>query len=77
MDAAHPEQTLVTEATEVKQTVSGPAVQKEARLMERFQQYLETHGRQVMRYRITPTGIPSLYSDLADTGISMMSSKSI
>ncbi|WP_234789446.1 hypothetical protein [Mycolicibacterium fortuitum] len=67
VDAVHPEQTLVTEATEVKQTVSGPAVQKEARLTERFQQYLETHGHQVLRYRITPAGIPSLYSDLADT----------
>lgn len=67
VNTVHPEQALVTESAEVKQAVSGPAVQKEARLTERFQQYLETHGRQVMRYRITPAGIPPLYSDLADT----------
>ncbi|WP_217154286.1 HU family DNA-binding protein [[Mycobacterium] fortunisiensis] len=67
MDTVHPVHALATESAEVKQTVSGPAVQKEARLTERFQRYLETHGRQVMRYRITPAGTPPLYSDLADT----------
>lgn len=66
VDTVHPEQVLDAESTEVLRTVSKPAIQNEARLTERFQRYLERHGRQVMRYRITPVGAPPLYSDLAD-----------
>lgn len=66
VDAVHPEQTLIEESTEVQRTVSKPAIQKEARLTERFQQYLERHGRRVMRYRVTPAGAPPIFSDLSD-----------
>ena len=69
VDAVHPVQALqalVAESTEVQKAVSRPVIQKEARLTERFQQYLEGHHHEVMRYRITPTGTPTLYSDLAD-----------
>jgi nucleoid DNA-binding protein len=70
VDTVHPDQALAAESTELQQLqrmASRAAVQKEARLTERFQQYLEIHGRTVMRYRITPAGTPPLYSDLADT----------
>lgn len=67
VDTVHPEQALGTESTEVQRIVGGPVIQREARLTERFQQYLEAGGHQVMRYRITPAGKPPIYSDLADT----------
>jgi nucleoid DNA-binding protein len=67
VDTVHPDQALAAESTEVQRMASRAAVQKEARLTERFQQYLDNHGRTVMRYRITPAGTPPLYSDLADT----------
>ena len=67
IDTVHPEQALTTESTEIQRIAGGPAIQKEARLTERFQQYLEARGHQVMRYRITPAGKPPIYSDLADT----------
>lgn len=66
VDTVHPEQTLDAESAEVLRTVSKPVVQKEARLTEHFQQYLESHGREVMRYRVTPVEGHMLYSDLAD-----------
>jgi altronate dehydratase len=66
VDTVHPVQALIAESTEVQKAVSGPVVQKEARLTERFQQYLEGHDHKVMRYQITPAGTATLYSDLAD-----------
>ncbi|TXH14582.1 MAG: HU family DNA-binding protein [Gammaproteobacteria bacterium] len=67
VDTVHPEQALATESTAIQRITGGPAIQREARLTERFQQYLEAGGHQVMRYRITPAGKPPIYSDLADT----------
>jgi len=67
VDTVHPEQALATESTEIQRIAGAPAIQKEARLTQRFQQYLESRGHQVMRYRITPAGEPPIYSDLADT----------
>ncbi len=67
VDTVHPEQALATESTEVQRITAAPAIQREARLTERFQQYLEAGGHQVMRYRITPAGKPPIYTDLADT----------
>jgi hypothetical protein len=61
-----PVQAINTESTEVEKVVSGPVMQKEAQLAERFQQYLEGHDREVKRYRIIPLGSATLYSDLAD-----------
>jgi hypothetical protein len=55
-----------TERTEVEKTVSGPVVQTEALLVERFRAYLDQHGRKVRRYRIIPNGSTKLYTDLAD-----------
>jgi nucleoid DNA-binding protein len=66
VDTVHPVEAIVAESKEVQKAVSGPVIQKEARLTKRFQQYLEGHGHKVMRYRITPAGTPTLYSDLAD-----------
>jgi hypothetical protein len=63
---AVPLQAINTESTEVEKVVSGPVIQKEAQLAERFQRYLEGHDREVMRYRIFPLGSATLYSDLAD-----------
>ena len=61
-----PVQAINIESTEVEKVVSGPVIQKEAQLAERFQHYLESHGREVMRYQIIPLGSAALYSDLAD-----------
>jgi hypothetical protein len=55
-----------TESSEVARIVSGPVRRKEAQLTRRFQSYLETHQREVMRYQITPVGSTTLYNDLAD-----------
>lgn len=67
VDTVHPQQAHALESAEVLRAVSEPVMQNEARLTERFQEYLECHGRHVMRYRITPAGFPPLYSDLVDT----------
>jgi hypothetical protein len=61
-----PVQAINIESTEVEKMVSGPVIQKEVQLVERFQQYLESHDREVMRYRIIPLGSAPLHSDLAD-----------
>lgn len=63
---AVPVQAINTESTEVEKVVSGPVIQKELQLADRFQRYLEGHDREVMRYRIIPLGSAPLYSDLAD-----------
>ncbi len=55
-----------SERSEVEKSISGPVVQTEALLAERFRAYLERHGRKVRRYRIIPNGSTTLYSDLAD-----------
>jgi hypothetical protein len=61
-----PVQAINMESTEVEKMVSGPVIQKEVQLVEHFQQYLESHDREVMRYRIIPLGSAALHSDLAD-----------
>ncbi|GAA2553689.1 hypothetical protein [Mycolicibacterium diernhoferi] len=63
---AVPVAAVVAERSEVEKVISGPVVQKEAQLTERFRYYLETHQRVVKRYRIVPPGLPAIYSDLAD-----------
>jgi hypothetical protein len=54
------------ESLEVEKSLSGTVFQKEAQLTQRFQQYLEAHQREVMRYRIIPPGSTTLYSGHAD-----------
>lgn len=54
------------ERSEVQKSISGPVVQTEAQLTGRFQNYLEGHDREVLRYKIIPVGSAALYSDLAD-----------
>jgi len=55
------------EQSEVEKTVSGPVIQKEALLCQRFQRYLESHRRTVRRYKICPVGASAaIYSDLVD-----------
>lgn len=63
---AVPAQVVSVESTDVEKLLSGKVIQREASLVERFQQHLESHGREVMRYRIVPQGSAALYSDLAD-----------
>ncbi|ORB71668.1 hypothetical protein BST44_21285 [Mycobacterium scrofulaceum] len=63
---AVPLQAINAESAEVEKVVSGPIIQKEVQLVDRFQQYLESHDREVKRYRIIPVGSAPLYSDLAD-----------
>jgi hypothetical protein len=55
-----------TEHSQVDEIVSGHVVQKEAQLTTRFQKYLESRDREVLRYKIIPVGSTALYSDLAD-----------
>jgi hypothetical protein len=62
---AVPVTTTNTESSEVKRSVSGPVLQKEAQLTRRFQKYLEAHQREVRQYRI-PVGSTTLQNDLAD-----------
>lgn len=54
------------EQSDVQKTLAGVVVQNEAQLSTRFQAYLESHHREVKRYRIDPVGSATLYSDLAD-----------
>lgn len=62
---AVPEPAVTAERTEVERTISGEAEQKEAGLTARFRDYLEKHGRDVKRYKITtPAGL--LFTDTAD-----------
>jgi hypothetical protein len=63
---AVPVEAINAQRSEVEKIVSVPVVQKEAQLTTRFQEYLEGHQREVMRYRIVPVGSAALYSDLAD-----------
>lgn len=69
---AVPIQVVSVESTDVEKLVSGTVIQREALLVERFQQHLESHGREVMRYRIVPQGSAALYSDLADVTDNIM-----
>ncbi len=55
-----------TEQSEVEKTISGPIVQVEAQLTQRFQKYLKSRHHAVVRYKIVPVGSPAIYSDLAD-----------
>jgi len=62
---AVPEAVVKSERAEFERTGSVTAEQKEASLTARFRVYLESHGREVKRYKITtPVGV--FFTDTAD-----------
>jgi hypothetical protein len=62
---AVPEADVQKERAEFERTASVVAEQREAALTKRFRKYLESHGREVKRYKVTtPNG--TLFTDTAD-----------
>lgn len=61
-----PLEVVKRERAEFERANSGTATQREFGLTARFEAYLQAHGRDVRRYRISGVGSSALYSDLAD-----------
>lgn len=55
------------EWAEVQRLTSSSVIYREAQLSERFRSRLLSAGHEVSRFRITRSGTPPLYTDLADT----------